>query len=93
MSHWLVLYDIRDAKRLRRVAKTIQNYGTRAQKSVFELEVEAEQISKLRKKIQKIIADEDYVVYFNLCEADWQKREKYGKGRYDEEPNEEYYIY
>ncbi|MHB2149031.1 CRISPR-associated endonuclease Cas2 [Calditrichota bacterium LG25] len=78
MSHWLVIYDIRDEKRLQRVARTVKNYGVRAQKSVFELEVDSVQIAKLRKEIQKIIADEDYVVYFNLCEADWQKREKYG---------------
>lgn len=93
MSHWLIIYDIRDEKRLRRVARVAENFGTRVQKSVFEMEIDEKQLSRLRTEIQKIIEDEDYVVYFNLCEPDWQKREKYGKGRYDEEPNEEYYIY
>lgn len=93
MSHWLVIYDIRDEKRLRRVARVAENFGTRVQKSVFEMEIDEKQLSRLRTEIQKIIEDEDYVVYFNLCEPDWQKREKYGKGRYDEEPNEEFYIY
>ncbi len=93
MSHWLVIYDIRDEKRLRRVAKIAENYGLRVQRSVFELECDRKTIDRLRTELQKIIEDEDYVVYFNLCEPDWQKREKYGVGRYNEEPNEEYYIY
>ncbi len=93
MSHWLVIYDIRDEKRLRRVARVAQNFAIRVQKSVFEMDADEKQLHRLRQEIKKIIEEEDYVVYFNICEPDWQKREKYGKGRYDEEPNEEYYIY
>ncbi|HQM85027.1 MAG TPA: CRISPR-associated endonuclease Cas2, partial [bacterium] len=33
----LILYDIRDPKRLLRVAKIMENYGYRVQKSVFEV--------------------------------------------------------
>jgi len=33
---YLVSYDIANAKRLRRVAKTLESYGTRLQFSVFE---------------------------------------------------------
>ena len=33
---YLISYDIANAKRLRRVAKTLESYGTRLQFSVFE---------------------------------------------------------
>jgi CRISPR-associated protein Cas2 len=33
---YLVVYDIADPKRLRRIAKVMETYGNRVQKSVFE---------------------------------------------------------
>ncbi len=33
---WVISYDIADAKRLRRVARLMERFGTRLQKSVFE---------------------------------------------------------
>ncbi|MGE0434417.1 MAG: CRISPR-associated endonuclease Cas2 [Planctomycetota bacterium] len=36
MNQWYLLtYDVRDDKRLRKVAKTLEGYGTRLQYSVF----------------------------------------------------------
>lgn len=75
---WIVLYDIRDSKRLRKVAKIMESYGVRVQKSVFELLAPIDIIQRLRYRIQKVIQLEDYVLYINLCEEDWQKQIKYG---------------
>jgi CRISPR-associated protein Cas2 len=80
MKHWLVIYDVRDPKRLRRIAKKMEEYGQRVQKSVFEVEADEKLIDILRSKIRKIIEDEDFVAYFNICERDWQKRMKFGPG-------------
>lgn len=86
MSHWLIIYDIGDDKRLRKVAKHMEGYGVRVQKSVFEAEANRKIIEKLRKEVAGMIDPaEDYVVYFEICERDWQKREKYGPGGYKEE--------
>lgn len=38
----LVAYDIRDDERLRRVAKVMESYGHRVQRSIFECEVGTE---------------------------------------------------
>ena len=78
-NHYLLIYDIRDDKRLRKIAKVMEEYGVRVQKSVFEMEATENTLKLLKKRVQKIIKEEDYVVYFKLCEKDWQKREKYGK--------------
>lgn len=75
---WVVLYDIRDAKRLRKVAKIMESYGVRVQKSVFELIAPVDVIERLRYRIQKVIQLEDYVLYINICEEDWQKQMKFG---------------
>jgi len=53
---FLVSYDIRDPKRLYRVAKVMENFGTRVQLSVFECDFDSmktyeEMIYLLKKKI------------------------------------------
>lgn len=90
-SKWVVLYDIRDPKRLRKVAKVMENYGIRVQKSVFEVFADIETVKRLRHRIQKIILVNDYVLYINVCEEDWQKQIKYGSKAtgYDEK---DFYI-
>ena len=93
MSHWLVIYDIRDETRLRKVAKHMEGYGVRVQKSVFEIEASSKIIDRLRKEINTLLnIEQDYVVYFEICERDWQKREKYGPGKYQEEDTRPFKI-
>ena len=75
---WVIFYDIRDPKRLRKVAKIMESYGVRVQKSVFEVIASFDIIERLRHRIQKVILIEDYVLYINICEEDWQKQIKYG---------------
>ncbi len=77
-AKWVVLYDIRNPKRLRKVAKIMEYYGIRVQKSVFEIFAEKDVIERLRHRIQKVIHVEDYVLYINICEEDWQNQLKYG---------------
>jgi CRISPR-associated protein Cas2 len=81
MKHqrWLILYDIREPTRLRRVEKVVSVYGERVQRSVFEAAVPESLIAIMEGKLKELIEKEDYVVVFPLCERDWQKAEKYGK--------------
>lgn len=83
---WIVFYDIRNPKRLRKVAKILESYGIRVQKSVFEMFTPAEVVQRLRYRIQNVISADDYVLYINVCEEDWQKQKKYGlkSNSYDE---------
>ncbi len=94
MKKWLIIYDICDAKRLQKTAKTISGMATRVQKSVFELEANDAQLQRLRRMALKTMdIEKDYLVCFSICEADWQKREKYGPKKFEEEPARPYYIY
>ncbi len=88
----MIIYDIRDEKRLRKVSKKMEPSGIRVQKSVFEAELNDKDFKRLLFSISGIMKEEDSVVYFKICEKDWQKREKYGVGRYIELEDENYYI-
>lgn len=94
MKKWLIIYDISDEKRLQRVAKRMKAIATRVQKSVFELEAPDHIVRELRQKIGSLLdLEQDFVVYFNICEPDWQKRVKYGPQKFEEEEEKPYYIY
>jgi len=77
-SHWLVIYDICDPKRLRAVEKIVSRYGIRVQKSVFESDANESLILNLQHKLEGVIGKNDSVAIIPLCEEDWQKTEKYG---------------
>jgi CRISPR-associated protein Cas2 len=70
MKHWhLISYDIRDAKRLRKVAKKMESYGTRIQLSVFRCRLDRESMEKLRWELSEIIKPEDDLLVIPLCES------------------------
>lgn len=68
----LVTYDVvtissAGKKRLRRVAKTCENYGVRVQNSVFECVVDATQLKQLQLSLEEIIDEkEDSLRFYNL---------------------------
>ncbi len=80
MRNWLIIYDIQDNKRLSKVAKVMKDYGIRVQNSVFEAIAEYKDIQCLREKIKTILKDDDSVVYFDICNKDWNKQKKFGCG-------------
>lgn len=88
----LVTYDIdtTDAagrKRLRRVAKACVNYGQRVQASVFECDVDAAMLVKLKSVLIEIMdAEKDSVRIYHLGNSWHGKVEHYGsKPSYDPE--------
>jgi CRISPR-associated protein Cas2 len=64
---WLVCYDVRDAKRLRRTAKHLEGYGHRMQYSVFRCWLTERQMQQLRWELTEILESEDDVLMIPLC--------------------------
>jgi CRISPR-associated protein Cas2 len=68
----LVAYDVNTEsdggkKRLRKVAKTCQDYGQRVQNSLFECSIDYGNFLKLKKSLESIIDKErDSLRYYNL---------------------------
>lgn len=67
--YMLVAYDISNARRLRRVAKTMARYGVRVQYSVFECSLTPERLARLVLELRDLINHRyDKVVFYRLCE-------------------------
>jgi CRISPR-associated protein Cas2 len=68
MKSWhLIAYDIRDPKRLRRVAKTLEGYGTRIQYSIFRCRLDRQMIERLRWELAEIVKPEDDLLVMPIC--------------------------
>ena len=74
VSYDVVMNDERGPKRLRRVAKTCQNYGQRVQYSVFECIVDPAQWTVLREQLIKEINPEEDSLRFYFLGSNWGKR-------------------
>jgi CRISPR-associated protein Cas2 len=69
-STYLVCYDIADDKRLRRVFKTMRNFGDHLQFSVFECQFTPADLARCRAELAEIIRpDKDQVLFVNLGPA------------------------
>jgi len=66
-STYLVTYDIRNDKRLRKVFKTMRDFGDHLQYSVFECQFNPIDLAKCRHALSEIIKhNEDQVLFINL---------------------------
>ena len=80
MDSYLVCYDISNPKRLRKVAKTCEDFGYRKQLSVFLVRVSATDFVRLRSRLYDIInLNEDQVLFIPLAESGLQRMEAIGR--------------
>ena len=78
----VVCFDVRDRRRLYRVARELGNFGVRVQKSIFECHLTPEQLEELQRRLAKWIdADRDQVRYYFLCGKDVDMVSVDGNGR------------
>lgn len=75
----LVTYDVSTLeeggrKRLRRVAKACQDFGQRVQFSVFEIEVDPAQWTKLKARLEEIIRPEHDSLRYYYLGSNWARR-------------------
>ena len=77
----VISYDIQDDKKRVKVAKLLENYGTRVQYSVFECLISKEQLKKIMEETKKIIdLNTDSVRFYSICENCVRKIEITGVG-------------
>jgi len=69
-TRYLVTYDICHPKRLRKVAKICEGFGTRIQYSVFECPLDPMRLTQLRSALMSVIHfDEDQILFVSLGPA------------------------
>ncbi len=89
----IVAYDIADPQRLLKVAKIMEDYGVRVQKSIFEVSLKGPIFQEMKDRIERVIVpDEDGVKYFPVCEKCAGTVEIIGLGEFTD-PDEEFYVY
>ncbi len=64
---YLVTYDVREPRRLRRVAKRLEGYGTRLQYSVFRCHLRQREMERMQWELAKILGTEDDLLIVGLC--------------------------
>jgi CRISPR-associated protein Cas2 len=70
-TRYLVCYDIRDPKRLRRVARTMESFGTRIQFSVFECPLDDLRLERLKAALHEVLHHEhDQILFVSLGPED-----------------------
>lgn len=70
-NSYLVTYDIADAKRLRKVFKTMRGFGDHLQYSVFECQLTPTDLVRLRAELAAMIHHtQDQVLFVNLGPAE-----------------------
>ncbi len=63
---YLLCYDITRPKRLREVAKILNRYGRRVQKSVYECDIDERQYHELRTALLQIGREKDAISAYRL---------------------------
>lgn len=78
--HYLISYDIANDKRRNRLLKMLEDYACRIQYSVFEGDFDENILKKIKDWIDYVIdKNEDSVLIFPICNADWKKHLEFGK--------------
>jgi CRISPR-associated protein Cas2 len=68
---WIICYDTPSDRRRRKIVKVMESYGSRAQYSVFECDINERQQIALETQLSRVIdADEDDIRFYPLNQAD-----------------------
>lgn len=79
---YLVVYDIADPRRLRRVHATCLRFGDPLQESVFLCRLALKELVRLQARLAGILrAEEDSVRYYPLCDRDMRRSFAFGVQR------------
>lgn len=66
---YLLCYDVSDPRRLRRVARLLESYGMRVQKSFFQCRVPQQVLERLLERLLRVVdRRKDSVALYHLCE-------------------------
>jgi CRISPR-associated protein Cas2 len=87
---YIVSYDIPDDKKRDRVAKTLLDFGTRVQYSVFECIMDDKLLGKMTARLKRIISVEDSIRIYALCAKCDKVVKVLGSGKVTK--NEDVYI-
>ncbi|MCI5167833.1 MAG: CRISPR-associated endonuclease Cas2 [Candidatus Electrothrix sp. GM3_4] len=87
---WMIAYDISEDRIRYRVAKILENYGTRVQYSVFECRLREQEGRLLREQLLDLLEQGDSLRWYPLCV--WCRNRIVRQGCGEETQFEDYYL-
>ncbi|MHC1733410.1 MAG: CRISPR-associated endonuclease Cas2 [Bacteroidales bacterium] len=82
----VVSYDISDDRHRRKIMKTLEDFGTRVQYSVFECRLNPAEISRLKRQLQPHVRDtQDTVRFYFIGAEDVPRIQVIGAGKVTED--------
>ena len=79
MRYVVVAYDISDDRRRDKIAKELERFGYRVQKSVFECYVSEKEYKAMKRTLKSLMDPDDKVYFYTLCSVCTGKIERLGK--------------
>lgn len=84
----VVVYDIKNDRRRSRVAKTMEDYGTRVQYSVFECNINEKILDNMNNTLASVIDEkDDKIRVYRLCKKCLYSVQILGSGDITEDEN------
>ncbi len=88
---YVLVYDVVNDRRRNKLHRTLKDYGTAVQRSVFEFDLNAAEVQKMMKRVEALISpDEDTVRLYRLCAACLTETRILGEGVLSLDPD--FYI-
>ncbi len=88
---YVLVYDVVNDRRRNKLHRTLKDYGTAVQRSVFEFDLNAAEVQKMMKRVEALISpDEDTVRLYRLCAACLTETRILGEGTLSLDPD--FYI-
>lgn len=89
---WIIAYDIREAKRLRKMEKLCEAYTFRLQYSLYQMEGEPRALKEFIEKMKKFVdLETDSIIIFELDSHDLSKMKLFGNTAIDKSHYEKDY--
>lgn len=83
----VITYDIADDRRRNQLAKVLEGFGYRVQRSVFEAHLSSSQFEALKRAAARVIHPaEDSIRYYSLCSACTRRAEVHALGEVTPNP-------
>ena len=83
-----ICYDISDDRRRLQIVKVLKDFGERVQFSVFEANMEPDQLERLKKRVDKILDPrDDSLRIYPLCQACASRITVRGQGKVTQDPD------
>ncbi len=88
---YVLVYDVVNDRRRNKLHRTLKDYGTAVQRSVFEFDLNAAEVQKMMKRVEALTSpDEDTVRLYRLCAACLTETRILGEGTLSLDPD--FYI-